>query len=161
MQDPRLQPENAAEIDKQIRETTEDDGRNVFDKYQAGEGGKVPTPEETRKRAEARREARRTQTRTSPPFIDGVGMTDPDRFQKRAKLLVADQFNEQAGGELPVTDRDFYVVWFSKTLQHWKALISTDLVKGLYYEVTYNGQKRETYVDTYKKAHNVAIADPQ
>lgn len=55
--------------------------------------------------------------------------------------------------------KDVYVVWFSKTLQNWKALISTTLPDEMYYEVTYNGDKKETYVDVYKKFDNVRIPD--
>ncbi len=54
---------------------------------------------------------------------------------------------------------DVYVVWFSKTLQNWKVLISTTLPDGMYYEVTHNGDKKETYVDAYKKFNNVVVAD--
>lgn len=54
---------------------------------------------------------------------------------------------------------EVYVVWFAKTLQNWKALLSTTLPDGMYYEVTYNGDKKEIYLDAYKKFHNVAIAD--
>lgn len=34
---------------------------------------------------------------------------------------------------------EVYVVWFSKTLGNWKALVSTTLPDGMYYEITYNG----------------------
>ena len=54
---------------------------------------------------------------------------------------------------------DVYVVWFSKTLQNWKALVSTALPDGMYYEVTYNGDDEETYLDAYKKFVNVCIPD--
>lgn len=53
-----------------------------------------------------------------------------------------------------------YVVWFSKSLQNWKALVSTTLPDGMYYEVTYNGDKREAYIDAYKKFDNVCVPDP-
>jgi hypothetical protein len=46
---------------------------------------------------------------------------------------------------------EVYIVWFSKTLQNWKALVSTTLLDGMYYELTHNGDKGETYVDVYKK----------
>ena len=48
-----------------------------------------------------------------------------------------------------------YVVWFSKTLQNWKCLISTTLPDGMYYEVTHNGDNNETYLDAYKKWESV------
>ena len=58
-----------------------------------------------------------------------------------------------------VTAEDVYVVWFCKTLQNWKALLSTDLPDGMYFEVTYNGDKKEAYLDAYKKIRNVKISD--
>lgn len=50
---------------------------------------------------------------------------------------------------------EVYVVWFAKTLQNWKALLSTTLPDGMYYEVTFNGDKNEIYLDAYKKFDNV------
>ena len=50
-----------------------------------------------------------------------------------------------------------YIVWFCKTLQNWKALVSTDVINGVYWEVTHNGDKNETYVDTYFKSSNVCV----
>ena len=52
---------------------------------------------------------------------------------------------------------DIYVVWLSKTLQNNKALLSTDKGDGRYYEITYNGDKDEFYVDMYKKELNRAV----
>lgn len=54
---------------------------------------------------------------------------------------------------------DVYIVWFCKTLQNWKALICTTLPDGMYYEVTHNGDLRETYVDTYVKTDNRKFLD--
>lgn len=53
---------------------------------------------------------------------------------------------------------DMYVVWFCKTLQNWKALVSGVYIKK-YVEVTYNGDKGETYVDVYQKACNRCLKD--
>ena len=53
------------------------------------------------------------------------------------------------------TENEVYVVWFAKTLQNWKALASTTLPDGMYYEVTHNGDKGETYLDAYKKFDNI------
>lgn len=83
-------------------------------------------------------------------------------FLERAKQLVF----EYAKPKMEITDTHVtftpdmvYVVWFSKTLQNWKALVSTTLPDGMYYEVTYNGDKREAYIDAYKKFDNIAVAD--
>nr|DAU55653.1 MAG TPA: hypothetical protein [Caudoviricetes sp.] len=51
-----------------------------------------------------------------------------------------------------------YVVWFCKTLQNWKALVSGVHIKE-YIEVTYNGDKQEIYVDVYQKACNQCLKD--
>lgn len=50
-----------------------------------------------------------------------------------------------------------FVVWSCKTLQNSKALLSTTLSDGMYYECTYNGDKQELYFDAYKKFENRAI----
>jgi hypothetical protein len=54
---------------------------------------------------------------------------------------------------------EVYVVWFNKQLQNWKALVSTTLPDQKYYEVTYNGDKKETYIDIYLKVKNVVAPD--
>lgn len=52
------------------------------------------------------------------------------------------------------------IVWFSKTLQNHKALVmSTDgYFNETYWEVTYNGDKDEYYVDEYIKTSNEVIS---
>lgn len=79
-------------------------------------------------------------------------------MQERAKMLVVDYFNSHADGKAITVD-DVFVVWFCKTLQNWKALVSTTVPDGMYYEVTHNGDKGETYVDAYKKWDNVCVKD--
>lgn len=81
-----------------------------------------------------------------------------DQFLNKAKQLVMEAIIINAGGTI-ATRPEIYIVWFCKTLQHWKALLSTDIPDGRYYEVTYNGDKKEAYVDTYIKASNHVIPD--
>ena len=50
-----------------------------------------------------------------------------------------------------------FIVWKSKILQNWKYMISSTLFDGMYYEVTYNGDKNEWYLDAYKKFENRMI----
>ena len=80
-------------------------------------------------------------------FIPLAKQTVLDYVQ--AHLDVTDNVN--------VSINDIYVVWFCKTLQNWKAMISTTLPDGMYYEVTYNGDKKEIYLDAYKKFENKHI----
>lgn len=80
---------------------------------------------------------------------------------ERAKMLVVDYFNSHADvsdGKVITVD-DVFVVWFCKTLQNWKALVSTTVPDGMYYEITHNGDKGETYIDAYKKWDNVCVKD--
>ena len=71
-------------------------------------------------------------------------------FLEQAKKCVEQTTNE-------VLAEEMYIVWFCKTLQNWKALVSTDVINGVYWEVTHNGDKNETYVDTYFKSRNGCI----
>lgn len=82
-------------------------------------------------------------------------------FTDRARQLVYEYIAPrlEKTDAFVLSDDDIYVVWFTKTLQNWKALISTSLPDGMYYEVTYNGDKRETYLDAYKKFDNVCVPD--
>lgn len=80
-------------------------------------------------------------------------------FQEKAHKLVTDYVCDSFDKTDEIPDFEVYTVWFSKTLQNWKALISTTLPDQMYYEVTYNGDKKETYIDAYKKFNNVRIPD--
>ena len=79
----------------------------------------------------------------------------------KAIRIVMDYYNShvEKTDDFHITEEDVYIVWFCKTLQNWKALVSTTVSDGMYYEVSYNGDKRETYLDAYKKWENVRIAD--
>lgn len=57
----------------------------------------------------------------------------------------------------PIPEFEVYVVWYSKTLQNHKALLSTNLPDKMYYELTYNGDKKELYFDAYDKKENKCI----
>lgn len=59
----------------------------------------------------------------------------------------------------PKPQYDVYTVWKAKVLQNWKYLISSTLPDGMYYELTYNGDKKEWYLDAYKKFENVVIKE--
>lgn len=54
-----------------------------------------------------------------------------------------------------ITLENVFVVWVCKTLQNYKALLSTTVSgDGIYAEYTYNGDKQEMYEDVYKKVSN-------
>ena len=82
-------------------------------------------------------------------------------MQEKARRIVMNYFNDHVDvtdGE-KLTMNDVFVVWFAKTLQNWKCLVSTTVSDGMYYEVTHNGDKNETYVDVYKKWKNYCVKD--
>ena len=84
-------------------------------------------------------------------------------YQEKAKQIVIDYYNEHVEiiDNKKLTESEVFIVWFSKTLQNWKALVSTTISDGMYYEVTYNGDKKETYLDAYKKWENVCVKDEE
>ncbi len=85
-------------------------------------------------------------------------MTDVS-FIKLAKETVRDYTNEHLDKSdgVQIKEDNVYVVWYAKTLQNWKALLSTTLFDGMYYELTINGDKNEMYLDAYKKFENRCI----
>ena len=86
-------------------------------------------------------------------------MTDVT-FIELAKKTVRDYANEHLDKSdgVQITEDNVYVVWYAKTLQNWKALLSTTLFDGMYYELTVNGDKNEMYMDAYKKFENRCIS---
>lgn len=84
-------------------------------------------------------------------------------YQEKAKQIVIDYYNEhvEITDNKKLKESEVFIVWFSKTLQNWKALINTTISDGMYYEVTYNGDKKETYLDAYKKWENVCVKDEE
>lgn len=82
-------------------------------------------------------------------------------FVKFCKKQVANYTNDHLDktDNKVITEEDVFVVWLCKTLQNNKALLSTTLFDGMYYEITYNGDNDEAYIDAYKKWENYKIED--
>lgn len=80
-------------------------------------------------------------------------------FVELCKRTVAEYANKHLdkSDAKQITENDVFIVWMCKTLQNSKALVSTTLFDGMYYELTYNGDKKELYLDAYKKWENVCI----
>ena len=77
----------------------------------------------------------------------------------RAIDILYDYIIEHLDNSDEVSDFKVYVVWKCKTLQNWKYLLSSTLLDGMYYELTYNGDKQEWYLDAYKKFENRVIKE--
>ena len=81
-------------------------------------------------------------------------------FRALALKAVVDYYNTQADStdkNNKITDDEVFVVWMCKTLQNNKALLSTTVADGMYYEFTWNGDKQEGYLDAYKKWKNTVV----
>ena len=79
-----------------------------------------------------------------------------NKFQEFCKEKVVEYFNARVEqtDNIKITKDDVFVVWYCKTLQNARALLSTTISDGMYYELTYNGDKKELYLDAYKKWEN-------
>lgn len=80
-----------------------------------------------------------------------------DEFLTLCKEKVVDYFNNRSDktDKVQISKGDVFVVWSCKTLQNNKALLSTTVSDGMYYELTYNGDRNELYFDAYKKWQNI------
>lgn len=79
-------------------------------------------------------------------------------FLNICKAKVSEYYNQKkdkTDAAPTMTVNDVFVVWYSKSLQNHKALLSTPVSDGMYYELTYNGDKNELYFDAYKKWENI------
>lgn len=86
-------------------------------------------------------------------------MTDT-KFFEFSKNVVRNYVINHLDKSDTVPNFDVYIVWYCKTLQNWKTLLSTTLFDGMYYELTLNGDKDEAYLDAYKKWDNNCIKIP-
>ena len=82
-----------------------------------------------------------------------------DEFIKLCKQIIVNYFNDRVEitDDMKITEENVFIVWSCKTLQNNKALVSTTVSDGMYYELTYNGDKQELYLDAYKKWENKCI----
>lgn len=92
--------------------------------------------------------------------IKSVTLTpiDNDQMLKMAKAAVVAWYNTH-NAPTTIGLEDVYIVWFCKVLQNWKALAGTHHGDGMYYEITFDGDKDCAYVDAYKKWQNTTMTE--
>lgn len=78
-------------------------------------------------------------------------------FTEKAKALVRGYTAEHLDMTDEMPEFEVFVVWSAYILGNVKALLSTTLPDGMYYEVTYNKAKNEIYLDAYKKFENICF----
>lgn len=77
-----------------------------------------------------------------------------NEFDKIAVGLVKEYILNHLDKSDEIPEFTIYIVWKCKILRNWKFLISSSLIDGMYYELTYNGDTQEWYIDAYKKFEN-------
>lgn len=83
-------------------------------------------------------------------------ITGMAHYESVCKKKLVEWYNEH--NDEQITLENVFVVWSCKTLQNYKALLSTTVSgDGIYAEYTYNGDKQELYEDVYKKLTNACI----
>lgn len=78
-------------------------------------------------------------------------------MESKAIKIIKDYVLKHLDKSNDIPDFQVYTVWKCKALQNWKFLLSTTLYDGMYYELTFNGDKNEWYLDAYKKIENCCI----
>lgn len=71
------------------------------------------------------------------------GIKTNKQFSDTCMKLVREYTQEHLDKSVPEPEFDVFIVWQCKTLQNFKALLSTTIHDGMYYEITYNGDKGE------------------
>lgn len=82
-------------------------------------------------------------------------------FQETAIRLVFDYVKERldkTGPHVTFGIDEVYLMWFSKVLLNWKALLSTTLPDDKRYEVTYDSSKNVAYIDVYGRCDNIMVS---
>lgn len=83
-------------------------------------------------------------------------ITGMAEYESVCKNALVEWYN--AHRETKIILENVFVVWACKTLQNYKALLSTTVIgDGIYAEYTYNGDKQELYEDVYGKLTNRCI----
>lgn len=92
--------------------------------------------------------------------LKGIPFSSPDEgvdYPKQARAFVqveTKEFDAEKNEETFLPLSEIYITSFTYILGGWKAMVSTSVPDGKYYEVTHNTSKQETYVDTYIKVQN-------
>ena len=74
-------------------------------------------------------------------------------FESRATSIVRNWYN----AHVQMTPNEIYVVWMVKVLRNNKAMLSSNHSDGRYFEVTWDGERENFYLDVYSRVENQAL----
>lgn len=92
--------------------------------------------------------------------MEYINIYGNEKMIKTAVDAVVNYYNETTelnGGFTYINKDDVCVVWFCKTLQNYKVILATPLLDSCFYEFSYNGDKKEAYLDIYDKMDKTVI----
>lgn len=85
---------------------------------------------------------------------------DPDLFLLTAKRIVVRNYNEHRNPKHipnPLRMSEVSIMWFSKNDKSWQAVLGSEFVQGLFWEVSYKDTDPEIHLEVYKKLNTIRI----
>ena len=78
---------------------------------------------------------------------------DESEFREKCIDMVIEYYNNlvEITDNYQIKETDVYIVWMCSILGNNKALLSTNVPDGMYYEITYDISSNTFYFDAYKK----------
>ena len=86
-------------------------------------------------------------------------MNKTEYMDDKAKSIVRSYVEDHMSEPCDFCDFDVLITWKSKTIQNYKYLLITTLFDQRYFELTYNGDKHEWYLDAYLKKEHCVIPE--
>ncbi|KJY48962.1 uncharacterized protein JG29_07830 [Bombilactobacillus mellis] len=80
-------------------------------------------------------------------------------FLRICRQLLVERYNKMSDFKQTIGEEDIQVIWSCQTLQNNKAILSTNYKDGIYYEISYDGNKKEFNLDVYHKIDNSIYSD--
>lgn len=74
---------------------------------------------------------------------------------RRLAIQAVEDYHNKSNAPYAISKDDISIVWQCRALQNYKATLTVVPPNGMYFEVTYNGDKNELYLDVYKKVDNI------
>ena len=74
---------------------------------------------------------------------------------RRLAIQAVEDYHNKSNAPYAISKDNISIVWQCRALQNYKATLTVVPPNGMYFEATYNGDKKELYLDIYKKIDNI------